>query len=73
MNKNRKKCVVCGTKFVPYINSQKYCSDKCRVKGRSRKAEKQNKGLDDYISYCKTFGHISYAEYQTKVLRKCGV
>lgn len=70
-----KKCIVCGAKFTPYTNSQKYCSSKCRERSRTcvKKKNKSVGNLSNYTAYCREHGCIPYAEYQTKVLRKCGV
>lgn len=68
-----KKCLICGAKFKPYVTKQKYCSNKCRYQARTYKEVKPNGSLSNYISYCKMFGCIPYAEYQTKVLRKYGI
>ncbi len=74
MKAKMKKCIVCGANFKPYMSKQKYCSSECRE--RSRTCVKKNKSigsLSNYTAYCGEHGYISYAEYQTKVLRKYGV
>lgn len=76
MKTKMKKCIVCGASFKPYVTKQQYCSARCRIRARTlapkSKASKEG-SLNNYISYCKIYGNIPYAEYQTKVLRKCGV
>ena len=70
-----KKCIVCGVSFKPYVSKQKYCCSECRERSYSCAPKRNNSvgSLSNYISYCKMHGHIPYAEYQTKVLRKYGV
>lgn len=75
MEKKMKKCIVCGASFKPYTSKQQCCSNECRSHSYTQnfKKKKPTENLSNYISYCRMFGYIPYAEYQTKVLRKYGV
>ena len=78
MDMKMKKCIACGASFKPYISKQQYCSSECREQSyaRARQSKREQKSatnLNNYICYCRMFGYIPYAEYQTEVLRKYGV
>lgn len=75
MDKKMKKCIACGASFKPYISKQQYCSSECRERSytRSKKKSQVTGNLNSYISHCRMYGYIPYAEYQTKVLRRYGV
>lgn len=34
---NRKECLVCGKKYKPYTNMQKFCSESCKRKNKREK------------------------------------
>ena len=75
MEKKIRKCIVCDANFKPYTLKQQCCSNECRSHSytQSFKKKKVSENLSNYTSYCRKFGYIPYAEYQTKVLRKYGV
>ena len=48
--KKMKKCVVCGTEFIPYMSTQKYCGASCVPKQKHKKYPSQ--GIEKVCKNC---------------------